>query len=68
MLASSLIPGNESAVYRVINGLSKLEPRVVHRGNALVHVSDTPAPGVALRLQPRATAQRVASSMARPDI
>jgi ribonuclease J len=39
VLASSLVPGNESAVYRVINGLSKLGAHVVHRGNALVHVS-----------------------------
>ncbi len=39
LLASSLIPGNENAVYRVINGLSKLGARVVHKGNALVHVS-----------------------------
>ncbi|MDN5745723.1 MAG: ribonuclease J [Nocardioidaceae bacterium] len=39
VLASSLIPGNENAVYRVINGLSKLGARVVHKGNALVHVS-----------------------------
>jgi ribonuclease J len=39
VLASSLVPGNESAVYRVINGLSKLGAQVVHRGNALVHVS-----------------------------
>ena len=37
--ASSLIPGNENAVYRVINGLSKLGTQVVHKGNALVHVS-----------------------------
>jgi ribonuclease J len=39
ILASSLIPGNESAVYRVINELTRLGARVVHRGNALVHVS-----------------------------
>jgi ribonuclease J len=39
VLASSLIPGNESAVYRVINGLSRLGTHVVHKGNALVHVS-----------------------------
>ena len=39
LLASSLIPGNENAVYRVINGLSKLGAQVVHKGNALVHVS-----------------------------
>jgi ribonuclease J len=39
LLASSLIPGNENAVYRVINGLAKLGAKVVHKGNALVHVS-----------------------------
>ncbi len=39
ILASSLIPGNENAVYRVINGLMKLGANVVHKGNAKVHVS-----------------------------
>ena len=39
LLASSLIPGNENAVYRVINGLSRWGASVVHKGNALVHVS-----------------------------
>ena len=39
ILASSLIPGNENAVYRVINGLTKLGAKVVHKGNARVHVS-----------------------------
>ncbi|GAB2487971.1 ribonuclease J [Luteococcus sediminum] len=39
LLASSLIPGNENAVGRVINGLSRLGATVVHKGNALVHVS-----------------------------
>jgi ribonuclease J len=39
ILASSLIPGNENAVYRVINGLSRWGATVVHKGNALVHVS-----------------------------
>ena len=39
LLASSLIPGNENAVYRVINGLTKLGVNVVHKGNAFVHVS-----------------------------
>jgi ribonuclease J len=39
LLASSLIPGNENAVYRVINGLMLLGADVVHRGNAKVHVS-----------------------------
>jgi ribonuclease J len=39
LLASSLIPGNENAVYRVINGLLRLGATVVHKGNAQVHVS-----------------------------
>jgi ribonuclease J len=39
LLASSLIPGNENAVYRVINGLMHLGADVVHKGNAKVHVS-----------------------------
>jgi ribonuclease J len=39
LLASSLIPGNENAVYRIINGLMRLGAEVVHKGNAQVHVS-----------------------------
>ena len=39
LLASSLIPGNENSVSRVINGLTKNGVKVVHKGNALVHVS-----------------------------
>jgi ribonuclease J len=39
VLASSLVPGNESAVFRVINGLSRLGAHVVHKETALVHVS-----------------------------
>ncbi|MFD4905747.1 ribonuclease J [Kitasatospora purpeofusca] len=39
VLASSLIPGNENAVYRVINGLTRWGAKVVHKGNAKVHVS-----------------------------
>ncbi len=39
VLASSLIPGNETAVNRVINGLTRLGASVIHKGNALVHVS-----------------------------
>ncbi len=39
ILASSLIPGNETAVFRVINELTRWGARVAHRGNALVHVS-----------------------------
>jgi ribonuclease J len=39
ILASSLIPGNETAVYKVINGLTRLGARVVHKESSLVHVS-----------------------------
>ena len=39
IMASSLIPGNENAIYRVINGLARLGAKVVHQGNARVHVS-----------------------------
>ena len=39
LLASSLIPGNENAVFRIINGLSRLGATVVHKSTALVHVS-----------------------------
>ena len=39
VLASSLIPGNENSVNRVINGLTKLGATIVHKANALVHVS-----------------------------
>jgi ribonuclease J len=45
LLASSLIPGNENAVFRVINGLSRLGADVVHKGNAMVHVSGHAAEG-----------------------
>ena len=39
ILASSLVPGNETAVSRIINDLTRLGAQVVHKGNALVHVS-----------------------------
>ncbi|WP_093185559.1 ribonuclease J [Sanguibacter gelidistatuariae] len=39
LLASSLIPGNENAIYRVINSLTDLGANIVHKGNAKVHVS-----------------------------
>ena len=45
ILASSMIPGNETAVYRVINELTRWGARVVHRGNAMVHVSGHAAAG-----------------------
>ena len=39
ILASSLIPGNENAVFRIINGLIRLGAKVIHQANARVHVS-----------------------------
>ncbi|PVE17317.1 ribonuclease J [Arthrobacter sp. Bz4] len=45
ILASSLIPGNENAVFRVINGLLKLGADVIHKGNEKVHVSGHAAAG-----------------------
>ena len=39
MLSSSLIPGNEEAVYGVIDSLSKIGARVVTNAQARVHVS-----------------------------
>ena len=45
VFASSLIPGNENSVYRVINGLTRLGAKVVHQANAKVHVSGHAAAG-----------------------
>jgi ribonuclease J len=45
VLASSLIPGNETAVFRVVNGLAHWGATVVHKSNALVHVSGHAAAG-----------------------
>ena len=39
LMASSLIPGNENAIYHVINELTRWGANVVHKGNAKVHVS-----------------------------
>jgi ribonuclease J len=39
LMASSLIPGNENAIYRIINELTRWGANVVHKGNAKVHVS-----------------------------
>ena len=50
VLASSLIPGNENAVYRVINGLTRLGADVIHKGNARVHVSGHASAGELLYL------------------
>lgn len=45
IFASSLIPGNENSVYRIINELTRYGAKVVHKGNALVHVSGHAAAG-----------------------
>lgn len=45
IFASSLIPGNENSVFRLINGLTKLGAKVVHQGNERVHVSGHSAQG-----------------------
>ena len=45
VLASSLIPGNENSVGRVINNLMRLGARVIHKGNSKVHVSGHAAAG-----------------------
>lgn len=39
VFASSLIPGNENSVYRVINQLMRLGAHVVHQASARIHVS-----------------------------
>ena len=39
LMASSVIPGNENAISGVINGLTRVGAKVVHKGNAKVHVS-----------------------------
>ena len=39
ILASSLIPGNENSVFKVINGLMKLGARVISKADAKIHVS-----------------------------
>ena len=45
ILASSLIPGNENSVFRIINELTRFGAKVVHKANALVHVSGHAAAG-----------------------
>ncbi len=50
VLASSLIPGNENSVNRVINGLIKQGADVVHKNNARVHVSGHASAGELLTL------------------
>ncbi|WP_461145372.1 ribonuclease J [Salinifilum aidingensis] len=50
VLASSLIPGNETAVFAVVNGLVRLGAQVVHQGGAKVHVSGHASAGELLYL------------------
>lgn len=50
VLASSMIPGNETAVFGVVNGLTRLGANVVHQGNAKVHVSGHASAGELLYL------------------
>ncbi|WP_085944845.1 ribonuclease J, partial [Actinoalloteichus spitiensis] len=50
VLASSLIPGNETAVFGVVNGLTRLGANVVHQANAKVHVSGHASAGELLYL------------------
>ncbi|MFE3105460.1 ribonuclease J [Nocardia tengchongensis] len=50
VLASSLIPGNENAVFTVVNGLSRLGATVVTQQNAKVHVSGHASAGELLYL------------------
>ncbi|MFN8126123.1 MAG: ribonuclease J [Candidatus Nanopelagicales bacterium] len=50
VLASSLIPGNENSVNRVINGLVRQGATVIHKSNAMVHVSGHASAGELLTL------------------
>ncbi len=50
VFASSMIPGNETSINRVVNELTELGARVVHQGNAKVHVSGHASAGELLYL------------------
>ena len=50
ILASSMIPGNETSVFTVINELSRIGVTVVHQGVAKVHVSGHASAGELLYL------------------
>jgi ribonuclease J len=50
ILASSMIPGNETSVFAVINELSRLGVTVIHQGVANVHVSGHASAGELLYL------------------
>lgn len=50
LLASSMVPGNETAVFKVVNALAKIGANVIHKDNAFVHVSGHAAAGELLYL------------------
>ena len=50
ILASSMIPGNETSVFTIINELAKIGVTVVHQGVAKVHVSGHASAGELLYL------------------
>lgn len=50
VLASSLIPGNETTVNHLINRIMRTGATVIHKGNANVHVSGHAAAGELLQL------------------
>ncbi|RIJ78562.1 ribonuclease J [Nakamurella silvestris] len=50
ILASSMIPGNETSVFTVVNELARLGVQVVHQGMAKVHVSGHASAGELLYL------------------
>ena len=69
ILASSMIPGNETSVFTVINELARLGATVVHQGVAQVHVSGHAPAGELLYLynaDPAAQRHPGARGMAAP--
>ncbi len=50
ILASSMIPGNETSVFTVINELARIGVQVIHQGVAKVHVSGHASAGELLYL------------------
>jgi ribonuclease J len=50
ILASSLVPGNETAVNNIINKLIRQGAEVIHKGNAEVHVSGHGSAGELIEL------------------
>ncbi len=50
ILASSMIPGNETSVFTVVNELARIGVQVVHQGMAKVHVSGHASAGELLYL------------------